>query len=377
MRSDKYDKRYMKRAQKAARQRERSEGIPHKRSKKKTVITILVCIAVLMAALAAGAYFYLNHMLSKSDYIDTGSTEWCIDDNVAKELKNYRNILVLGTDSRNMKSYSGGNSDAIIVVSIDKKTDKIKMVSVMRDTFMKIDSATEDELYYTKITEAHGLGGSVWTARALNRNLDLNIDEFVVFNWKAVADMVDAVGGINVRIESYEISDLNRYGAETAKKVGGTYTPIYTAGVHKLDGVQAATYCRIRKTSGGDSYRTLRMKKVMTALFKKSKNMNLSELQDLADNTLPEISTNMKTTAILGLMTNIKNYELGSSSGFPYDYWGGLYYSKWYAIPQTLSSNVKELHKKMFRQKDYQLSDTASEISKEIIEKTGVSAPSN
>ncbi|HPR24653.1 MAG TPA: LCP family protein [Bacillota bacterium] len=353
--------------------RRRGGKTPTKR--KKTVKTVIICLVLLLLALSAGAYIFMTHKLSKMDYVDTGSVEWCIDDRVAEELKDYRNFAVLGVDARDMESYDGSNNDAIIIVSLNKKTDKIKMISVMRDSYLLVDKKQQDDLYLTKITHAHAIGGGVWTCRALNRNLDLNIEEFAIFNWKAVADLVDAVGGVTVEVEGNEINDFNHYGQETAEKVGGTFSAISYPGEYDLDGIQAATYCRIRKTSGGDSQRAERMKKVMTAIFKKAKTMDLSTLNNIADEMLPEIRTNIKSGSMLKLMAGIKGYELNGNEGFPYKYAGGMYHGGWYAVPQTLKSNVKELHKKAFKQKKYRPTQTVREINEMIINDTGVTLP--
>ena len=111
-----------------------------------------------------------------------------------------------------------------------------------------------------KITHAHHYGGGADTCAALNRSLDLNIEEFVIFNWKAGADAVDCLGGVEINVKENEISDMNTWGPETAENTGGTYTEITSAGRQTLDGVQATTYCRIRKTSGGDEGRSTRYK---------------------------------------------------------------------------------------------------------------------
>ena len=121
------------------------------------------------------------------------------------------------------------------------------MISVMRDSYLKIADA-DGNLMLDKVTHAHHYGGGVDTCAALNRSLDLNIDEFMVFNWKAVSDAVDALGGITVDVKKNEIRDLNHWGPETAENVGGKYTKITKTGKQKIDGVQATTYCRIRKT---------------------------------------------------------------------------------------------------------------------------------
>jgi polyisoprenyl-teichoic acid--peptidoglycan teichoic acid transferase len=339
--------------------------------KRKTILLIaLLGITVVLAFIGVGL-IYANNMIDKVDYEETKNAQWDIDDKVAENQKDYRQIAILGVDARTMTNYDGSRSDAILVLSIHKQTGEIKMISVMRDTYLEIYNR-EGELYFDKITNAHAIGGGVDTCRSLNRNLDLSIREYAIFNWKAVADTVDALGGVTVEVKQNELYDLNKYGQQTGEVVGRPFNAVTSAGVQDLDGIQAASYCRIRKTSGGDSQRAERLKKVMEALFVEAKKMNLTELNEIADNVLPEIRTNMNNSAIFGLMADLGKYKLNGSIGLPYEYKGGMFHGGWYAVPRTLETNVVQLHQAAFGLAEYQVSDTVLDISKRIQEDTGV-----
>jgi len=341
--------------------------------KKKSILAIVVlCIAVVSSFVAMGL-IYANKMIDKVDYEETKNAEWDIDDKVATDLADYRNIAILGVDARSMTTYDGSRSDAILVMSINKKTGDIKIISVMRDTYLEIYNR-QGERYLDKVTNTHAFGGGVDTCRSLNRNLDLNIREYAIFNWKAVADAVDALGGVTVEVKDSELYDLNKYGKQTGEVVGRPFTTVKSAGVQKLDGIQAASYCRIRKTSGGDSQRAERMKKVMEALFTEAKTMNLSQLNKIAETALPGIRTNLNNSAIIGLIADMGKYKLNGSIGLPYKYKGGMFHGGWYAVPKTLESNVVQLHKDAFGLTEYQVSDTVLGINTKIQEDTGVTA---
>ena len=339
-----------------------------KRGKAKTAIICILVIALCLAGLGV-AYFY--KLAGNLDMVATDDSEFDIDPRVAKELKDYRCVAVLGSDARKGEGYDGSRTDAIIIARINKKSGKIQLISVMRDSFLQIDDAQGNKKL-DKITHAHAFGGPVNTCKSLNRNLDLNIKEFVIFDWQAVADLVDAMGGIEGDIQSNELNDLNRYGPETAKNVGKTYTPIYNSGTQTIDGVQAATYCRIRKSSGGDPARGSRMKIVMSALMKKGKHMGVSELNAVAEDVFPEIRTNMSKGSMLKTIAKLPSYDFGKNYQWPKNYYGGMLWGVWYAVPQTLESEVQWLHKKAFSQEDYVLTDTAQEINGLIIDQTGV-----
>ena len=126
-----------------------------------------------------------------------GDEELGIDATVDEQLQNYRNVVLFGIDAEDLESETGHRSDAIIVLSMNKETDEVKMFSVYRDTYLKID----DEHGLDKINHAYAYGGMEQSIKALNQNLDLNIREGMALTWKAVADLVDSLDGIEVDIQ--------------------------------------------------------------------------------------------------------------------------------------------------------------------------------
>lgn len=332
---------------------------------------VLIVLIILLAVCAAGAYVFLDSQLSRLDTVDVDISEFDIDERVADDLSDYRNVAILGVDARAGESHEVTRTDAIIVASLDKKTGDVKLISVMRDSYLEMDSSTGDKMF-DKATHAHVFGGPVNTCRMLNRSLDLNISEFIVMDWNSVADTVDALGGITVDVKDYEISDLNRWGPETAENTGRTWTPIYNTGKQKIDGAQAATYCRIRKTSGGDTGRTERMRKVVMSILKEVKN-NPSKITSVADKVLPEITTNMGTMDITTLLPQVVGFNISDSCSYPADYYGGMINGGWYAVPTTLEENAVTLHSRAFEQEDYIPTDRLKSISDAIIQDTGIS----
>ncbi|MGI6722043.1 MAG: LCP family protein [Anaerovoracaceae bacterium] len=290
-----------------------------KRNRRKTILIVVISLLVILACIGAGFLIYLHSLTGKIEQDDTDLADFDINDRVAKELDGYRDIAILGVDARKQESIKGSRSDAIIVARINEKTGRIQLISVMRDSYLQIEGE-DGSKGLDKITHAHAYGGAIDTCKSLNRNLDLNISEYLVFNWKAVADLVDKVGGVTVDIDYDEIYDMNQYGYESAENVDGTYTPIYQTGKTKLNGAAAVTYCRIRKNSGGDPGRGSRYKEVMGQLLKKARNMDPSDLNDTANKILPELRTNMKKTAVLSMMSNMSSYKIGASYGWPQKY---------------------------------------------------------
>lgn len=348
-----------------------SDNEAKNKKKKKRLIITLVILAVLVVVITGGMIYALNFIKTKASkvtQIDIVRTDLDINPRVAKQLKNYKNIALLGIDTRDVKKSKGSRSDAIIIVSINKKNNDVKLVSVYRDSYLNIKA----ENRFDKVTHAFAYGGAAETVKTLNRNLDLNIEEVVIVNWGSVANVVDALGGLKVNVKPNEIAELNKYMTDTLGTVRKKTSYVKRTGVQTLDGVQAVTYARIRKgTSGGDTARAERMRKLINAAFKKVKGMNIAELNALIDKTLPEIKTNMSDSDIISMAMNIASYNVKDSIGWPYRYGGELLNEIWYDVPYTLAANVYKLHKDLFKQDKYRPTDTVMEYSQQIVNEAG------
>lgn len=328
-----------------------------------------ILILILILAIAGTGLFF--SLTGNFDKINTTNANFAISDQVADELSGYRNIAILGVDARADEGYDGSRTDAIIVMSIKKSNGDIRLISVMRDSYLKM-GYFEGEPILDKITHAHHYAGGMNTVAALNQSMDLNIKEFVIFNWKAVADAVDCFGGIEINVKANEIEDLNKYGNETAMNVGGEYKKITKTGVQTLDGVQATTYCRIRKSSGGDEGRGQRYKKVVAAVMKQAIKQPW-KLSELSKTVFPNIRTNMSQTDMFSAVLRAPGYEIKKSISWPKEYYSG-YLSDGiaYVVPTTLESEVQDLYKKAFGLDNYSVSGTCRQISDEIINDTGI-----
>lgn len=341
------------------------------KKKKRIWPKVLVVLLVLIGVCAAGVYYFIDTQLSKFDYVETDYEEFGIDEGVAEKLDGYRNIAILGTDERQGESEDTARTDAIIIATVNESTGDITLTSIMRDSYLLMDSRYGESIL-DKATHAHAFGGPVNTCKMLNQSLDLNISEFLVMDWVSVADTVDALGGITIDVQENELADLNKWGPETAANTGREWTEITSTGEQRLDGVQAATYCRIRKTSGGDPGRTERMKKVVMAVLAEAKS-HPTKITSVTDSVLPEIRTNMNTSAFTSLIPKLLDFNISKSVGYPFNYWGGIMDDGiWYAVPTTLEENNARLHEEVFGDTDYQMSNKAAEINQKIINETGI-----
>lgn len=314
-------------------------------------ITVLVLV-IILAILVGSIFWYINSKLSKMQTIDLNEEDLNVSSQVEENLSEYRNIAIFGIDSRE-DSYSKGNrSDCIIIASINNNTKEVKLLSVYRDTYVEIEGHGLD-----KITHAYSYGEAPLAIKTLNSNLDLNIKEFITVNFDAVKDIIDSIGGVEMTITSEEVQHISG---------------ITKAGTYNLTGEQALAYARIRYASGGDYKRTERMRDVLTAVANKVKTMNVSQLNKLVDELLPKVYTNITAADIFSLFPSISSFNITESIGWPYET-KGITLDRWYGVPITLESNVKQLHQELFNETEYEPSETVKTISNSIVQKTGYS----
>ena len=340
------------------------------RNTKKRVIKTLIIVAVCLALLALCGYMlakqFVKEKCEQVDRVEVSTEDWGIDPRVQEELKDYKNIVLLGVDTREAlgeTSDSGVRSDAIIIVTINKKTGDLRLTSVMRDSYLDLEEG--DTHIVDKVTHAHAYGGPVDTVRALNRNLDLNIDDFIRVDWRAVAEVTDAMGGLPVTVDEGEIDELNKCIQGTNSNLHISYKQVDHVGNQTLNGVQIVAYCRIRMNDG-DQQRTDRMREVIVSAMEKAKTMKLSELNNVINLGMSKVTTSMSADTMFEMLMDLSKYSMGESKSWPYDWEGTLIRGIAYDVPVTLKSNVVKLHEDLFGQKDYQPTDNVLMINEEV-----------
>ncbi len=357
------------------RNKEREEENNMRKKKKmnkglKIFLIILLVLVIFILGLGVAGYTFVNGKIGKMQKENIDTTAVGINEETKQELKGYRNIALLGIDSRADDYGLGNRSDCMMIASIKQETNEIKLISVYRDTYVYVMENGTKRL--DKITHAYSYGGAQNTLKSLNEAMDLNITEFVTVNFDAVIAAVDSLGGVYIDIDESEIKYVNDYIDATSESSGVKSSHITHSGRQKLDGVQAVSYTRVRYTAGGDYKRTERMRTVVEAMLSKAKTLNVGQLNSFADTILPKIRTNISTSEIWGLIPKLASFKVTESIGWPYDT-KGITLDRWYGVPVTLQSNVERLHKEAFEQEDYEASDTVKEMSAAIVKKTGYS----
>lgn len=344
----------------------------HKLSKKFKIATITLTVILGVAIIAAGiGYWYVNSKLNK---IDRPAEDIKEEDLSITEVTGWTNVLLLGVDSRNISDAQGSRTDCIIIASINNDTKKIYLTSIYRDTYIRLGGGD----IYDKINHAFAEGGAKESIKTVNEALDLNIKDYVLFNFKAVSDVVDLCGGITLNIEDYEIEQLNRYAQETARIIDyGDCPDVTEPGEQTICGPQAVSYGRIRKGVGDDFKRTERMRTVISVLLKEIKSESLKNIDKIADTALSQVQTNMANGDILSLIARARNMDIAGSEGFPYNITTGSLYGVSYVFPTDLATDVATLHKNIFGESQYEPSETVKTISNQILyDITGVANPS-
>lgn len=283
----------------------------------------------------------------------------------------YWTIAVFGVDSRDGNLGKGALSDVEMLASINKKTGEIRLVSVFRDSYLHISEKEND---YDKINEAYFLGGHEQAVKALERNLNLHIDDYATFNWKAVVDAINVLGGVDIEISDKEFAYINSFITETVNSTGVGSYQLEHSGMNHLDGVQAVAYARLRLMDT-DFNRTERQRKVLGQAMEKAKNSKFKTLRTLVGAVYPQISTSIGVDDVLALAKGAKKYYIGQTSGFPFSHQEMKIGKKSCVIPTTLESNVVQLHMFLYDQEQYDAPASVKEISNYIAKKTGLGDP--
>lgn len=311
---------------------------------KHTALVVVCAVLTFILILVLCAYMFIKGYLDKINYMDEDDWDIIYEDwNLVEsptelsELngmgaglfgngkgveKNYvKNFVLIGTDNRHFENITTqpGNSDSIIIVSINSKTKKIYLSSIMRDTAVYIpyteDMKAKNDKYkdgYDRINAANARGGPEFLLDIIEGNFKVKVDDYVLVDFYSLIDIIDILGGIPMTITDEEAAAANNYirdmdfdrgveNWETANLLSG-------GGDLILNGVQAVGYARERQTEGSDFNRTGRQRAVIEQIIIKAKTMSLSKLDELADAILPKVYTNMKSSEIMGMIPDALVY---------------------------------------------------------------------
>lgn len=252
--------------------------------KKSRIKGFLIKVIIIVALLAVGLYYLVGVVYSKLNYreIESVASESMKEDGVI-------NILLIGNDSR--KNGEDGRSDAMILLSISDKTKQIHMTSLLRDMYVEIPGHDGNRL-----NAAYSYGGAELLMETVEKNLDIEVNRYVSVNFEAFANLVDAVGGVDLELTSAELElvngYLNEYNELTGKEFGTDYMDTTMEGMVHLNGPQALAYTRNRYI-GTDFGRTERQRKVLGEVIHKLPLAVVTNPKELFDGLMPNLTTNL------------------------------------------------------------------------------------
>ncbi len=349
-----------------------------RRKAKKRRIWLIVLEVLLVLALLAGAGVWFLYQktfgtMQKIEFHEEEVQNLDLTEEQIEEMKGYFTVVCFGVDSRaegkagELNVGKGTNADVNMIVRANLETGEVKLVSVFRDTYLNIS----DKNSYNKINAAYAFGGPEQAVKALNKNLGLNITQYATFNWKAVAEAINILGGVDVDLSEAEFSWINAYISETVKETGLPSLQLEHGGHVHLDGVQAVAYARIRY-SDTDYARTERQRIVVEKALEKAKQADFKTLYGCMHAIMPQLATNLTPEDLYPLARVITKFNISDTMGFPMAR-GEKDMGKIgdCVIPQTLAYNVVELHRFLFNETDYEVPSRVQEISDHIANTSG------
>ncbi len=308
-----------------------------KRVLRQVIIVLLALCGIFCIMLS----FFLNS-------IDRGNEELSHEKlSVNDELSNrVTNIAVFGVDSRNENV--DGRSDAIIILSVDGKHNKIKAVSLMRDSLVNVPGYGKK-----KLNSAYAIGGVELAIKTINENFGMNISDYVSLNFNQLAGIVDALGGVEVEVTEAERKNANKYIKEMANEAGEEADLIKESGTVTLYGYQAVAYARIRYVGNSDFERTERQREVMRKLLDKAFDTNPIKYPALLKSLIPMVETSLSNAEILKIAGEViffgkPEFEEGR---FPID--GTYKTNSSYAMVYDLEAATEKLHSFIYKDEPF------------------------
>ncbi len=355
-----YDSRYKRRRR------------PLKGKKRRKVRYLFLAILTMTAVFFTGSFLWAYASLKRGQKDTPFPVKELENPHITNETREIMRenwtIAVFGVDSADGSLGKGANADVIMLCNLNQRTGAVRAVSIYRDTCMKVGEQNP----YKKINEAYARGGTCQAVKALNENLDLEIDDYVAVNWKAAADAINLLGGIEVDLSQAEFAYINSYITSTVEGSGVGSHQLKAPGPNHLDGVQAVAYARLRKMDT-DFQRTERQREVVEKVLEKGKQADLATLTNLIGGVLPQVSTSLQISDLLSVAADLKKYHLEASSGFPFDLETRRIredsHSIDYVFPLDLESNVRKLHEFLYENEEYHVSEQVKEISRAVEQK--------
>lgn len=365
-----------------------------KMRRRKIIFGIEITVLLILSGILF-VYAWINRSMDKMNQDTLDSSQIQINSEVKantdlSQMSGTQVIALVGVDARGVdaRGVEGSelaesmNSDTIILCCIDHDKQEIRMVSIMRDTWMNMAKYTDEYYEFDKANSAYNRGGPESMLSMLNTNLDFALTDYVTVNFKALADAIDVLGGLDIEMTNAECVHANNYNREVSEAQGVEYEAIpydedlgddYSE-VRHVSGALATSYARIRYGGGDDAKRTSRQRIVINLMVQKLK-QNPTKIPEILDKVMGNVSTSLTKNEILELGMHAVTYTMGTSYAYPFQLCYGENVvnalGEDVVIPVTLEFNVRELHEYLYPGLSYEPSAAVTEYSDYIARKSG------
>lgn len=360
-----------------------------KMRRRKIIFGIEITVLLILSGILF-VYAWINRSMDKMNQDTLDSSQIQINSEVKantdlSQMSGTQVIALVGVDARGVEGSElaeSMNSDTIILCCIDHDKQEIRMVSIMRDTWMNMAKYTDEYYEFDKANSAYNRGGPESMLSMLNTNLDLALTDYVTVNFKALADAIDVLGGLDIEMTNAECVHANNYNREVSEAQGVEYEAIpydedlgddYSE-VRHVSGALATSYARIRYGGGDDAKRTCRQRIVINLMVQKLK-QNPTKIPEILDKVMGNVSTSLTKNEILELGMHAVTYTMGTSYAYPFQLCYGENVvnalGEDVVIPVTLEFNVRELHEYLYPGLSYEPSAAVTEYSDYIARKSG------
>ena len=360
-----------------------------KMRRRKIIFGIEITVLLILSGILF-VYAWINRSMDKMNQDTLDSSQIQINSEVKantdlSQMSGTQVIALVGVDARGVEGSElaeSMNSDTIILCCIDHDKQEIRMVSIMRDTWMNMAKYTDEYYEFDKANSANNRGGPESMLSMLNTNLDFALTDYVTVNFKALADAIDVLGGLDIEMTNAECVHANNYNREVSEAQGVEYEAIpydedlgddYSE-VRHVSGALATSYARIRYGGGDDAKRTSRQRIVINLMVQKLK-QNPTKIPEILDKVMGNVSTSLTKNEILELGMHAVTYTMGTSYAYPFQFCYGENVvnalGEDVVIPVTLEFNVRELHEYLYPGLSYEPSAAVTEYSDYIARKSG------
>lgn len=354
---------------------------PKDNSKSKKLILVTLVLVAIFSILFVTAYFLIHSYINKMNLIPTTQEQtvveeveiepeeenFAVPDSAQTEITNIEdqirknmeenstpilydedvfNVLLIGNDAR--EAGGSGRSDAIIIISINKKTKKMIATSLLRDIYLQIPGKNNN-----RINAAYAYGGANLLMDTIEENFKIQIDRYMSIDFFAFIDVIDSLGGVTLEVSKEEIPVINEYVKEINRLNGQDELKdcLTKPGTILLNGKQALGYARNRYVGNADFERTARQRRVLEQVFIKAKKSNLFEINNLMNIVLPKVTTNLTMGEMFSLILSLPAYKSYSIEQYRIpmeDTYSFLRINGMSVLGIDFKENIEKIHNKIY-----------------------------